>query len=96
MSYNQYLAEHARLSILRLLGEQPAYEANCSILADALPELGINVGRDFVRDQVDWLAERGLVETREVRDLVIAKATRRGLDVAAGRTSVRGVARPSP
>jgi Fe2+ or Zn2+ uptake regulation protein len=96
MKYSDYLAQHARITILRLLVEQPGYEANCAILADALPELGINVGREFVRRQVDWLAEAELVTTRDVGDLVVARASERGLDVAAGRLSVRGVKRPGP
>ena len=96
MNYDTFLAGHARIAILRLLQAQPAYEANCAILADALYELGINLTRDQVHAQADWLAEQGLVLTREVGDLVVARATRRGLDVAAGRAVVRGVRRPSP
>jgi len=100
VSYEAFLAGHARIAILRLLHAQPAYEANCAILSDALYELGINLTRDQVRGQVEWLAEQGLVTARDVGrdggDLVVARATQRGLDCAAGRVAVRGVRRPSP
>ena len=64
--YQETLAAHARMEILRLLGAQPAFEANCTILASALQGRGVNVAHDLVRDQIDWLAERQLVTARDV------------------------------
>lgn len=94
--YWTHLAEHARLAILRLLKDQPGYAANDSILTDAMAHLGLHAPRDFVRTQIGWLAEQGLVERRENDRLVIATVTRRGVDVAEGRALADGVKRPSP
>lgn len=87
---------HIRLTILRLLAEQPRYAANTSLLTDGLEELGLPASRDQVETEAAWLAEQGLV-VREahgpVTRLVLA---RRGREAAAGTIEVPGVKRPTP
>lgn len=93
----QTFKPHLRLVLLRLLAEQPAYRANCSILRDAADSVGITATRDQVRTEIAWLREQGLVTTLDASErLTIATATERGLDVAAGRARVPGVKTPSP
>ena len=97
MSYAEHFAEHLRLTILRLLAELPAYSANSTVLAEAAASLGVPATRDMLRAEIAWLAEQRLVTTREAAPgLVVATATERGLDVAAGRARVPGVQRPGP
>jgi Fe2+ or Zn2+ uptake regulation protein len=89
---------HLRLTLLRLLAEQPGYQANSSILTTAADHsAGFTVTRDQVRTELAWLNEQGLVSTRTVIDgLMIATLTERGSDVSAGRAVVPGVQKPGP
>lgn len=97
MHYAEHFAEHLRLTILHLLAELPTYSANSGVLTDAAHELGLSATRAMVRTQLAWLAEQGLVTLREpAPGLVVATATERGLDVAAGRARVPGVQCPAP
>ena len=88
--------ERYRLDVLRLLAALGGYEANHRTIGAALRTRGHHRSTDAQADALHWLAERGLVETREETGYVIAKLTERGGDVAAGRASVPGVARPMP
>ncbi len=97
MSYLNFVLEHARLAVLKLLAEAPAYRANDSVLAQAIDQLGLPVTRDQLRGQLAWLEEQGLVTLeRPTPSLIVATGTARALDVAAGRAVVPGVQRPGP
>lgn len=96
MSLTALIAADLRLAILQLLGESAGYDLNSRILADALARLGHRPSLDRLTTELAWLAEQGLVTTREVGSLVVATATARGLDAACGRARVPGVKRPAP
>ncbi|WP_028588252.1 hypothetical protein [Desulfocurvus vexinensis] len=96
MSYEKYLVEHLRITILRLLLEQTDYTLNESLIADMSTEYGFSPSRDRVRNELYWLREQGLVELREPSGLAVATLTERGADVAAGRALAPGIKRPSP
>ena len=49
-----------------------------------------------LRSQLEWLRDALLIDLDQSADPWLAKITRRGLDVAAGKTRVAGVARPLP
>ena len=89
---------HVRLCILRILAEAVgSYEANNSIIADAVCHFGLNASRDFVNTQLTWLDEQGLLKLRTVTaQLQVAKLTQRGLDIAEGRAHVPGVKHRGP
>lgn len=87
---------HLRLTILRVLVNAPAYSVNDSVLTDAVRELGFGATRDQVRTEIQWLAEQGLATSEALGKLMVAVATQRGLDVAAGHATHEGVKRPSP
>ena len=63
-------------------------------LQSNLAAKALRLGEAALRDHLSWLAERGLVECDDGPELVVA-ITRRGADVAAGRTEVPGVKTPS-
>lgn len=89
--------EHLRLTILRLLTEQPSYSANDSVLTMATEAMGLHCTRDQMRGHLTWLAEQRLITTfKPTPMLTVAELTERGNDVAAGRSIVAGVQRPSP
>ena len=95
-TYAETLRRHRRLSLLRILAEAPAYEANESLLTDVVNHFGVTSTRDQVRTELAWLAEQGLATTEEPGGVRVAKVTQRGLDVAAGRAIHPDVQKPSP
>lgn len=88
---------HVRLAMLRLLDEQPGYCANDSVLFDAVNAVGLSVTRAQVRGHIEWLQEQRLVTYQTAGSgLMVVTIGERGADVAKGRSTVRGVQRPSP
>lgn len=96
MGYRETLAADRRLVILKLLARSPAYTSNEHTLHAALPAFGHDVGLDLVRAELAWLDEQGLLSTDSPAGVALARATQRGLDVAAGRSQHPGVKRPPP
>jgi DNA-binding GntR family transcriptional regulator len=96
MSYDEIVAEHLRITILRLLVEEPDYALNDSLIRDMVPAYGFQPSRDRVRTQLSWLAEQGLVTLALSGGCLVARLSERGEDVARGRATVPGVKRPSP
>jgi Fe2+ or Zn2+ uptake regulation protein len=89
---------HLRLTLLRLLSEQPGYKSNSSVLTQAADAVaGFTATRDQVKTELAWLAEQGLVTNTQVIDgLLVATLTERGGEVATGRAVVPGVQKPGP
>lgn len=97
MKYADLVREDTRLGILQLLEEDPAYSQNERVLRAALDATRAHaVSADSVRTELGWLKEQGLVTIEPVGELWLAKLTRRGEDVAMGRSRQAGVARPAP
>lgn len=96
MNYLDHLAEHWRITILRILAEARGYRTNDSVLHQAMERLGHVLTRDQVVTTLAWLAEQQLVRTEELDGLIVVELTGRGGDVAAGRAIVPGVKKPSP
>lgn len=96
MSYQDVLAEERRLLILRGLAEAGGYALRETVLARLLEAQGENIGHVRLRGQLEWLRDALLIELDQARDPWLAQITRRGLDVASGKTRVAGVARPLP
>lgn len=94
MSWQAAKEADRRLSILLLLAQDAQGSANELLLQDALPNLGHDPSLDAVRADLAFLADCGLVTTTSLHDLVAARITARGEDVAAGRVTVPGVKKP--
>lgn len=94
MSFKDYLRRDVRLVMLRILSEMPEYRANSSVIANVLDQFGHAVTRDQAKTELRWLEEQGLVELNEVGSVLVATLKERGQDVARGRATVDGVARP--
>ncbi|WP_303763486.1 ArsR family transcriptional regulator [Sphingobium yanoikuyae] len=96
-SYAEYMSEHVRLAVLRLLADQPTYSANDSVLTTAVAALGLSCTRDQMRAHLAWLGEIGMVTLLSpLAGVTVATLTERGGDVAQGRSIVPGILRPSP
>lgn len=99
MSYQTTITEDRRLSLLLVLQATPGYSANQFLLSQAIDGVyGHKASIDQVRGDLAWLAEQGLVTTREPGNsgVMLAELTARGADVAAGRAVVPGVKKPLP
>ena len=96
MEYRQLITENQRLAVLRFLKDDSDYTLNTSILQDGLTVIGLDISRDKLETEVNWLKEQGLVEIEHYRSVTVIKLTGRGLDVAEGRAVVPGVKRPRP
>lgn len=97
MSFVETLAEHRRISILRLLVDTGG-KGNESVLTDALEALGLDAGltRAKVREDLRFLERAGAIRIEWYGDtLAVAHLLERGADIAAGRVIVDGIKRPS-
>lgn len=93
---NTLVVEDRRLKLLALLSDSSAWQAGAPMLQLALGSLGHAVALDAVNADLAWLRDAGLVALSNVGGIHIALLSGRGMDVAAGRTQVPGVARPRP
>lgn len=101
MTLSRIMQEDRRLVVLRLLHEDSDYSLNESLLGKALSAYGHGIGRDLLRTELAWLAEQGLVKVEELprpgkEPLLVATLLGRGAEIAEGRATVPGVARPTP
>lgn len=96
MSFAETIQKHLRITLLRLLAEDPNYTINDSMLTDMTEEWGFTPSRDKVRTELAWLKDQGLVTLDDDPGITIATLTERGADVAKGRVVVPGIKRPSP
>lgn len=95
--FSNVYGEHIRLSILRLLDGQPAYCANDSVLTIAVQQFGLSCTRTQMRDHLAWLEDVRMVTLLKPADgVIVATLTERGADIAHGRATTAGIARPSP
>lgn len=85
-----------RLTMLALLADSAGYSAGAPMLQLALGGMGHSAALDTINGELAWLRDAGLVALSNVGGVIIAHVNGRGVDVARGRTSVPGVARPRP
>lgn len=96
MSYSDIVTADIRLVVLQVLAQDSDYSQNEYVIDGMLAKLGHGVSADLLRAQLSWLHEQGLITVDALGEVWVAKLTRRGMDVAAGRASVPGVRRPGP
>lgn len=97
-SFADLHAAHIRLCILRLLADAPGYFANDSILHQSVEAHGLICTRDQMRGHLTWLEEQRLITIQRPggSTVMVATLSERGGDVAAGKSHVPGVQKPSP
>lgn len=94
--YVQLINEDIRLSVLRILCEDPAYSHNTAIIRVALAQLGHRISDERLTEQLGWLVEQELISSEESAGVVIVKLTNRGEEAVQGVVRIRGLARPRP
>jgi hypothetical protein len=87
--------EHARLIILRALAQEVNGSLNSAILQDHLTTFGIARPRDWLHEELRWLAEIGAIVVLEAGTVRVATLTAKGADHVERRTAIEGVKRPS-
>lgn len=97
-TFAQKLAEDRRLVILRCLSEVPGFAANETVMRTALDHFGHRIGRDALRQDVQFLADHSLVRVERLHppsgELWLLHLLSAGADVAQGRAQHYGIARP--
>lgn len=83
-----------RLRVLQILADVPMCKANETVVANLLDLYGHAVVRDQLRVELEWLVAQSVVRIDHETPLVVVTATARGVDVAKGRTTLPGIARP--
>lgn len=95
--YQDHYDAEARLIMLKALADQHDYTLPENMLVKTLHAFGINKGRDYVRNQLNWMRDTAdAVSLRTPGSAVIATITEAGLDHVERRRVLEGVARPSP
>jgi hypothetical protein len=95
-SLAKLVTEDRRLAILRILEGSAEYRANLFLIQRMLASIGHSASADTINTDLAWLAEQGLLALETVGGVGIPQLLSRGLDVACGRATVPGVARPMP
>lgn len=93
-AYQQSRSELLRLEILRVLDGATDGRANDEVVQLGLDIRGYKCTRDRVTAELEWLAERQLVELTDLDDFTIAQLLETGEDVVRGRTARRGIRAP--
>lgn len=93
---DRIISEEARLVMLRELHLQPDRRLNSALLQRALELFGITKSRDWLHEELRWLAEIGAVRVTEISTVRIAELTAKGCDHVERRVVLEGVKRPSP
>ncbi|MFG1409497.1 hypothetical protein V5G24_00155 [Xanthobacter sp. VTT E-85241] len=87
--------EDARLVILRALAAMPSGMLNDTLIEEALAQFGHRRSRDWLRTQLNKLAELGAVLVEPAGSVVVVSITHAGTDHVERRCYLEGVRRPS-
>jgi hypothetical protein len=90
------IRQDARLIIMRELHTQSNYSLNDSLLQQTLENFGIAKSRDWVREELNYLADVGAVSKTSVGSVVVATLLPKGVEHVERRLVIEGVKRPSP
>jgi len=96
VSYEQHLAEDARMIVLKELALQTDRRLNESVLGAVLDTFGHRRSREWVRTQLRALKELGAVTLHEAGTIFVVELTQLGLDHVDSRAIIDGIRRPSP
>lgn len=95
MNYEAFAAEDARLVILKELARQTNGSLNEAVLQKVLETFGHKRSREWVRTQINKLAELDAISILPAGTVVIATLKQAGLDHVERRSIIEGIARPS-
>jgi hypothetical protein len=85
----------ARLMILTELAQQTDGRSNDLVLARVIEAMGFRRTREWVRTQLNALAELGAIRVADVASVRVATLLRLGRDHVERRAIIEGVSRPA-
>lgn len=91
------MREDARLIVLKALAEmQPDETLHSGFLQEAIATYGgMRKDREWVHDELNWLADRGAITIRRPGSVIIATLTEKGHRHLNREIVIEGVRRPS-
>lgn len=95
MSMQTFMREEARLIILKALAGEPNETSSSEPLRRELATYGIRKDREWVHDELRWLAERGAIVVIEAGSVLVPTLTEKGARHLAREIAIEGVKRPS-
>lgn len=95
MDLAQLIREQARLIVLKALADQVAETLNSDFLLLELQRFGIRKDRDWLHDELRWLADMGAVVVVPAGSLLVATLTAKGARHLSREIAIEGVQRPS-
>ena len=90
------IREEARLIILRELHLQANYSYSDSMLQPTLENFGIHKSRDWIREELNYLADVCAIRKTSAGSVVVATLLPKGVEHVERRLVIEGVKRPSP
>ena len=95
MDDNSLIHRDARLIILRALYGQTDDTLHTGFLDQTLRSFGIKKDREWIHDEMRWLADRGAITVIEAGSVLVATLTEKGARHVDREIAIEGVARPS-
>ena len=92
---SQMIDEDIRLIILKELAAMPDGRSNENILTEAVHACGHNKSRDYLRTQLNKLAELGATRNTSIGTIIVAQITEAGVDHCLRRSKIDGIRQPS-
>jgi hypothetical protein len=96
MSFAKFVEKDRRLTVLLALESAAEYSANHFLLNRFCGSMGHSVSMAQTLQDLAWLDTADLLTLAQSNEVIVATLTQNGVDVANGRTTVQGVARPAP
>ena len=95
MDMETLIRQQARLIILKALAAQVDETLNSDLLLLELRPFGIRKTREWVHQELDWLAEMGAVTAMRAGSVLVAALTDAGRRHLDREIAIEGVQRPS-
>ncbi|MPZ57602.1 MAG: hypothetical protein GEU91_14105 [Rhizobiales bacterium] len=95
MTMHDIIREEARLIILKALQAQVDERLNSELLRAELETYGIGKSRDWVHDELSFLAEMGAITVVTAGSVRVATLTEKGAAHLKRQIAIEGVKRPS-
>ncbi|GAB0056725.1 hypothetical protein SIID45300_01036 [Candidatus Magnetaquicoccaceae bacterium FCR-1] len=95
-SFDLRMSETRRMFILQALKAAADYRAGTPIIGEFLLTMGFGCPHVALRAELEWLRDERLVTLDDIDELLIARLTQAGLDVANGLQQIPGVRRMDP
>ncbi len=95
MDDHNRIQRDARLIILRALYEQTDDTLHTGFIDQTLRSFGIRKDREWIHDELRWLADRGAITVIEAGSVLVATLTEKGARHVDREIVIEGVDRPS-